>query len=76
MTGKHSFNNQNLHTAGAQPNPYEQAITIIGRTLEELKKNLIHIDIYNNTSPPNFAKLDRAHKMVSKTPALKLTSVW
>jgi len=33
-TGKHSFNNQNLHTVGAQPNPYEQAITIIGRTLE------------------------------------------
>jgi len=34
-TGKNTFNNQNLHTTGGPlPNPYVQAITIIGRTLE------------------------------------------
>lgn len=31
--GKHSFNNQSLHHIGASYNPYEQAISIIGRTL-------------------------------------------
>ncbi|KAF5837566.1 Copine-domain-containing protein [Dunaliella salina] len=34
-TGKNIYNNQNLHTVGGPlPNPYVQAITIIGRTLE------------------------------------------
>ncbi|KAM0940828.1 putative transcription factor C2H2 family [Dioscorea sansibarensis] len=32
-SGKHSFNNQSLHHIGASYNPYEQAISIIGRTL-------------------------------------------
>lgn len=32
-TGKASFNNRSLHAMGDTPNPYEQAISIIGRTL-------------------------------------------
>ncbi|KAK8950831.1 E3 ubiquitin-protein ligase RGLG1 [Platanthera zijinensis] len=32
-TGKHSFRNRSLHHIGDTPNPYEQAISIIGQTL-------------------------------------------
>jgi E3 ubiquitin-protein ligase RGLG len=32
-TGKHSFSGRSLHAIGEYPNPYEQAITIIGQTL-------------------------------------------
>ncbi|KAH1193077.1 E3 ubiquitin-protein ligase RGLG1 [Glycine max] len=32
-TGKHSFNRKSLHHIGNGPNPYEQAISIIGKTL-------------------------------------------
>ncbi|KAJ4965067.1 hypothetical protein NE237_016916 [Protea cynaroides] len=32
-TGKYSFNRRSLHAIGSIPNPYEQAISIIGRTL-------------------------------------------
>ncbi|KAI5672305.1 hypothetical protein M9H77_12669 [Catharanthus roseus] len=32
-TGKRSFNRRSLHAIGNIPNPYEQAISIIGRTL-------------------------------------------
>ncbi|KAK9269345.1 hypothetical protein L1049_001116 [Liquidambar formosana] len=32
-TGKVSFNNRSLHAVGSTPNPYEQAISIIGKTL-------------------------------------------
>ncbi|XP_021771176.1 E3 ubiquitin-protein ligase RGLG2-like [Chenopodium quinoa] len=32
-TGKRSFNNQSLHHTGSRLNPYEQAISIIGKTL-------------------------------------------
>lgn len=32
-TGKKSFNNRSLHAIGDTPNPYEKAITIIGKTL-------------------------------------------
>ncbi|KAK6947184.1 hypothetical protein RJ641_000657 [Dillenia turbinata] len=32
-TGKVSFNKRSLHAIGAEPNPYEKAITIIGKTL-------------------------------------------
>ncbi|KAH0451502.1 hypothetical protein IEQ34_018801 [Dendrobium chrysotoxum] len=32
-TGKYSFNNQSLHAIGDKPNPYEEAISIIGKTL-------------------------------------------
>lgn len=31
--GKDSFHRRSLHAIGGQPNPYEQAISIIGRTL-------------------------------------------
>ncbi|GMG99822.1 hypothetical protein Nepgr_001662 [Nepenthes gracilis] len=31
--GKYSFNRRSLHAIGSIPNPYEQAISIIGRTL-------------------------------------------
>ncbi|XP_039027627.1 E3 ubiquitin-protein ligase RGLG4-like [Hibiscus syriacus] len=33
IEGKVSFNNRSLHAIGHTPNPYEQAITIIGKTL-------------------------------------------
>ncbi|XP_047958182.1 E3 ubiquitin-protein ligase RGLG5 [Salvia hispanica] len=32
-TGARSFNRKSLHTIGSGPNPYEQAISIIGKTL-------------------------------------------
>ncbi|KAL5731285.1 RING-type E3 ubiquitin transferase [Ranunculus cassubicifolius] len=32
-TGKQSFNNRSLHAIGGTPNPYEKAISIIGKTL-------------------------------------------
>nr|GMC96552.1 E3 ubiquitin-protein ligase RGLG3 [Ipomoea batatas]GMD02454.1 E3 ubiquitin-protein ligase RGLG3 [Ipomoea batatas] len=32
-TGKYSFNHKSLHAIGNTPNPYEQAISIVGRTL-------------------------------------------
>ncbi|KAI5443329.1 E3 ubiquitin-protein ligase RGLG2 [Lathyrus oleraceus] len=32
-TGKHSFNRKSLHHIGNGPNPYEQAISIVGKTL-------------------------------------------
>ncbi|XP_019462932.1 PREDICTED: E3 ubiquitin-protein ligase RGLG1-like [Lupinus angustifolius] len=41
-TGKHSFNHKSLHYIGSTPNPYEQAISIIGRTLSSFDEdNLI-----------------------------------
>ncbi|RCV31649.1 hypothetical protein SETIT_6G195000v2 [Setaria italica] len=41
-TGKVSYNNQSLHAMGNTPNPYEQAISIIGRTLARFDEdNLI-----------------------------------
>ncbi|XP_078435224.1 copine (Calcium-dependent phospholipid-binding protein) family [Wolffia australiana] len=40
--GKHSFNRRSLHAVGRVPNPYEQAISIIGRTLSAFDEdNLI-----------------------------------
>ncbi|XP_057419129.1 E3 ubiquitin-protein ligase RGLG3 isoform X2 [Lotus japonicus] len=41
-TGKHSFHRKSLHRIGNTPNPYEQAISIIGRTLSSFDEdNLI-----------------------------------
>ncbi|GJN15861.1 hypothetical protein PR202_gb02805 [Eleusine coracana subsp. coracana] len=41
-TGKRSFNNKSLHAMGDTPNPYEQAISIVGRTLARFDEdNLI-----------------------------------
>ncbi|XP_068664664.1 E3 ubiquitin-protein ligase RGLG2-like [Aristolochia californica] len=41
-TGKRSFNNRSLHHIGEHQNPYEQAISIIGRTLSAFDEdNLI-----------------------------------
>lgn len=41
-TGKRSFNGMSLHHIGDSPNPYEQAITIIGQTLSAFDEdNLI-----------------------------------
>ncbi|EOX92609.1 Copine family isoform 3 [Theobroma cacao] len=41
-TGKYSFNRRSLHAIGSSPNPYEQAISIIGRTLSPFDEdNLI-----------------------------------
>lgn len=33
MKGKNSFNNRSLHAIGDELNPYEKAITVIGKTL-------------------------------------------
>lgn len=33
IEGKKSFNNKSLHAIGDAPNPYEKAISIIGKTL-------------------------------------------
>lgn len=33
MKGKVSFNNRSLHAISQTPNPYEKAISIIGKTL-------------------------------------------
>lgn len=33
IEGKVSFNNRSLHNIGEAPNPYEKAISIIGKTL-------------------------------------------
>ncbi|KAM3750539.1 hypothetical protein ACB098_04G044100 [Castanea mollissima] len=41
-TGRHSFGRKSLHTIGNELNPYEQAISIIGRTLSPFDEdNLI-----------------------------------
>jgi E3 ubiquitin-protein ligase RGLG len=41
-TGKVSFNRRSLHSIGNEPNPYEQAISIIGQTLSPFDEdNLI-----------------------------------
>ncbi|XP_072999160.1 E3 ubiquitin-protein ligase RGLG3-like isoform X1 [Typha latifolia] len=41
-TGRYSFNRRSLHDIGSMPNPYEQAISIIGRTLSPFDEdNLI-----------------------------------
>nr|XP_018682008.1 PREDICTED: E3 ubiquitin-protein ligase RGLG2-like isoform X3 [Musa acuminata subsp. malaccensis] len=41
-TGRHSFNRRSLHAIGDTTNPYEQAISIIGRTLSPFDEdNLI-----------------------------------
>ncbi|KAE7998368.1 hypothetical protein FH972_002920 [Carpinus fangiana] len=41
-TGKYSFKRKSLHAIGSTPNPYEQAISIIGRTLSPFDEdNLI-----------------------------------
>lgn len=42
IVGKKSFNRKSLHAIGNTPNPYEQAISIIGRTLSPFDEdNLI-----------------------------------
>jgi E3 ubiquitin-protein ligase RGLG len=33
IEGRSSFNNKSLHSIGDTPNPYEKAISIIGKTL-------------------------------------------
>ncbi|KAL3025691.1 hypothetical protein AAZX31_04G192500 [Glycine max] len=41
-TGKHSFHRKSLHHIGNTPNPYEQAISIVGHTLSSFDEdNLI-----------------------------------
>ncbi|GLT25095.1 hypothetical protein SLA2020_002470 [Shorea laevis] len=41
-TGRYSFNRRSLHAIGSTPNPYEQAISIIGQTLSPFDEdNLI-----------------------------------
>ncbi|KAJ8765350.1 hypothetical protein K2173_012047 [Erythroxylum novogranatense] len=41
-TGKYSFHRKSLHAIGSTPNPYEQAISVIGRTLSPFDEdNLI-----------------------------------
>ncbi|KAJ0449481.1 putative copine [Helianthus annuus] len=57
-TGERSFNRRSLHSIGVVQNPYEQAISIIGKTLPNFDEdNLIPcfgfgdgIQLYSNTS--------------------------
>ncbi|CAD6264527.1 unnamed protein product [Miscanthus lutarioriparius] len=56
-TGKVSFNNRSLHAMGNTPNPYEQAISIIGRTLAQFDEdNLIPCFGFGD-SPTSFAPI-------------------
>lgn len=42
FTGQRSFDGKSLHDIGPVPNPYEQAISIIGKTLSSFDEdNLI-----------------------------------
>jgi E3 ubiquitin-protein ligase RGLG len=42
ILGRHSFHRKSLHAIGSTLNPYEQAISIIGRTLSPFDEdNLI-----------------------------------
>ena len=42
IVGRYSFNHKSLHALGNTPNPYEQAISILGRTLSSFDEdNLI-----------------------------------
>ncbi|KAJ7554271.1 hypothetical protein O6H91_06G133000 [Diphasiastrum complanatum] len=50
-TGKNSFNGRSLHAIGDAPNPYEQAISIIGRTLSAFDEdNLIPCFCFGDAS--------------------------
>ncbi|PQQ19742.1 E3 ubiquitin-protein ligase RGLG1 isoform X1 [Prunus yedoensis var. nudiflora] len=40
-TGRYSFHRKSLHAIGSMPNPYEQAISIIGRTLSPFDEDNI-----------------------------------
>ncbi|ONI14289.1 hypothetical protein PRUPE_4G273300 [Prunus persica] len=40
-TGRYSFHRKSLHAIGSTPNPYEQAISIIGRTLSPFDEDNI-----------------------------------
>ncbi|CAL2257039.1 unnamed protein product [Prunus armeniaca] len=40
-TGRYSFHRKSLHAVGSTPNPYEQAISIIGRTLSPFDEDNI-----------------------------------
>lgn len=56
ILGKHSFNRRSLHAIGDRPTPYEQAISIIGRTLSPFDEdNLIPCYGFGdgNTCPPS-----------------------
>ncbi|KAM6563432.1 hypothetical protein CsatB_023430 [Cannabis sativa] len=53
-TGRHSFNRKSLHSIGSRPNPYEQAISIIGRTLSPFDEdNLIPCFGFGDASTHN-----------------------
>jgi E3 ubiquitin-protein ligase RGLG len=41
IVGKYSFNRKSLHAISSTPNPYEQAISIIGRTLSPFDEDNI-----------------------------------
>lgn len=39
IVGKYSFHRKSLHHIGNTPNPYEQAISIVGRTLSSFDED-------------------------------------
>ncbi|KAG5529016.1 hypothetical protein RHGRI_029624 [Rhododendron griersonianum] len=67
-TGKQSFNRKSLHAIGNIPNPYEQAISIIGRTLSPFDEdNLIPCFGFGD-GPTSFAPvIDAAIDIVEKS---------
>lgn len=59
LSGKRSFNNRCLHHIGDSPNPYEQAISIIGRTLSSFDEdNLIPCFGFGDGSNSFFWRID------------------
>ena len=47
LLGKFSFHRRSLHHISSTPNPYEQAISIIGQTLSKLDEdNLILVNCF------------------------------
>ncbi|KAK1293907.1 E3 ubiquitin-protein ligase RGLG2 [Acorus calamus] len=57
LSGKVSFNHRSLHSIGYSPNPYEQAISIIGRTLSAFDEdNLISCYGFGD-GPTSFAPM-------------------
>lgn len=62
LSGKHSFNRKSLHHIGNGPNPYEQAISIIGKTLAAFDEdNLIPCFGFGDGMPLKFLSTQKLY---------------
>ncbi|XP_023003248.1 E3 ubiquitin-protein ligase RGLG3-like isoform X2 [Cucurbita maxima] len=67
-TGRHSFRRRSLHSIGSIPNPYEQAISIIGQTLSPFDDDGLIPCLGFGDGPTSFAPvIDAAIGIVEKT---------